>query len=67
MRLRVKPLKEPIMYELLVKWVDDTEMKRTITSSKELGKFTRILKGGVRYAQITTPSGVTKDCTELFQ
>ena len=55
------------MYELLVKWVDDTEMKRTITSSKELGKFTRILKGGVRYAQITTPSGVTKDCTELFQ
>ena len=54
------------MYELLVKWVDNTEMKRTITSSEELGKFTRILKSGVRYAQITTPSGVSKEITEHF-
>jgi hypothetical protein len=64
--LRVKPLKEPIMHELLVKWIDKSQMVRTVENTQQLGKYIKLMRGGVVFAQITTPSGVTKDITELF-
>ena len=54
------------MHELLVKWIDKSQMTRTIENSQQLGKYIRLMRGGVTFAQITTPSGVTKDTTELF-
>jgi fructose-1,6-bisphosphatase/sedoheptulose 1,7-bisphosphatase-like protein len=54
------------MHELLVKWIDKSQMVRTIENAQQLGKYIKLMRGGVVFAQITTPSGVTKDITELF-
>ena len=54
------------MYKVLVKWFDKSELTREINNSKELGSLISNLKGGVTYAQIITPSGVTKEITNLF-
>jgi hypothetical protein len=54
------------MHELLVKWIDKSQMMKEVENAKQLGKYIRLMRGGVQYAQITTPSGVTKDITELF-
>ena len=54
------------MHELLVKWIDKSQMVRTVENTQQLGKYIRLMRGGVVFAQITTPSGVTKDITELF-
>ena len=53
------------MYILLVKWVDDSVINRVVTD-KQLRAMIKNFKGGVRYAQVITPSGVTKEITNLF-
>lgn len=53
------------MYDLLVKWVDDSVMSKVVTD-KQLRGMIKNLKGGVRYAHVITPSGVTKEITEYF-
>ena len=54
------------MHKLLVKWIDKSQMMKEVENAKQLGKYIRLMRGGVTFAQITTPSGVTKDITELF-
>ena len=53
------------MYNLLVKWVDDSVINRVVTD-KQLRVMIKNFKDGVRYAQVITPSGVTKEITNLF-
>ena len=54
------------MYELLVKWIDKSQMVKEVRDAQQLGKWIPLMRGGVTYAQLTTPSGVTKDITNLF-
>lgn len=53
------------MYNLLVKWVDDSVINRVVTD-KQLRVMIKNFEDGVRYAQVITPSGVTKEITEHF-
>jgi hypothetical protein len=54
------------MYKLLVRWMDNQEMSRTIKDAGQLRNVISSLKGGVVYASILSPSGVTKEITEMF-
>ena len=54
------------MYKLLVRWMDNQEMSRNIKDAGQLMRLIPQLKGGVVYAQIVTPSGVTKEITKEF-
>ena len=53
------------MYQVLVKWMDKSVMDRMVTD-KQLRGLIKNLKSGVTYAQVITPSGVTKEITNLF-
>jgi len=53
------------MYNLLVKWVDKSVMSRMVTE-KQLRGMVNTLKGGVSYAHVITPSGVTKEITNIL-
>jgi len=54
------------MYKLLVRWIDNQEMSRTIKDVGQLRNIIGSLKNGVVYASILTPSGVTKEITNQF-
>jgi hypothetical protein len=54
------------MYKLLVRWMDNQVMERTIKDVGQLRNVIGSLKSGVAYATITTPSGVSKEITEHF-
>lgn len=54
------------MYKLLVRWIDNQEMSRTIKDVGQLRRLIPNLKSGVVYAKIVTPSGVTKEITNEF-
>ena len=53
------------MYNLLVRWVDKSVMSRMVTE-RQLRGLMGNLKGGVSYAHVVTPSGVTKDITNIM-
>jgi hypothetical protein len=54
------------MYTLLVRWFDNSTMTRNIKDAEQLGRLTKQLKGGITFAELTTPSGVTKEVTKFF-
>jgi len=54
------------MYKVLVKWFDKSELKREIVNPQQLKALVDNLKSGVVYAEVVTPSGVSKDITNLF-
>lgn len=54
------------MYKLTIKWSQTDVLNRLIGNSNELNAMIKSVKGGVTYAQIVTPSGVTKDITKYF-
>ena len=54
------------MYKLLVRWMDNQVMERTIKDVNQLMRLIPQLKAGVVHAQVVTPSGVTKEITEHF-
>ena len=54
------------MYKLLVRWMDNQVMERTIKDVNQLRGIINSVKGGVVYSQVITPSGVTKDITREF-
>lgn len=54
------------MYKLLVRWMDNQVMERTINDVGQLRNVISNLKGGVVHAHIVTPSGVTKEITNQF-
>jgi len=54
------------MYKLLVRWMDNQVMERTITDAGQLMRLIPNLKAGVVHAQLVTPSGVTKEITQHF-
>ena len=62
--LNLKKIKD--MYKLLVRWMDNQVMERTITDAGQLMRLIPNLKAGVVHAQLVTPSGVTKEITQHF-
>jgi len=54
------------MYKLLVRWMDNQVMERTINDVNQLRGIINSVKGGVVHAQLVTPSGVSKEITEHF-
>jgi len=54
------------MYQVLVKWFDNGVMNKLMTE-KQLRVLPNVLRGGVSYAKVITPSGVTKEITHLFE
>ena len=54
------------MYKLLVRWMDNQVMERTIKDVNQLRGIIGSLKAGVVHAQLVTPSGVSKEITEHF-
>jgi hypothetical protein len=54
------------MYKLLVRWMDGQQMSRTIKDVGQLRGIINSVKGGVVFATLVSPSGVTKDITEHF-
>jgi len=54
------------MYKLLVRWMDNQVMERTIKDADQLMRLIPQLKAGVVHAQVVTPSGVTKEITKHF-
>jgi hypothetical protein len=54
------------MYKLVVKWIDKSVMETTVRDSVQLRKYINLMRGGVTFASITTPSGVEKDITLHF-
>ena len=59
-------IKTKDMYKLTIKWSQTDVLNRLIGNSNELNAMIKSVKGGVTYAQIVTPSGVTKDITKYF-
>ena len=53
------------MYKLLVKWFNLTEIEK-VMSELELREFISSNTQVVRYAHVITPSGVTKEITQLL-
>jgi len=62
--LNLKKIKD--MYKLLVRWMDNQVMERTITEVAQLRGIINSVKGGVVYATLVSPSGVSKEITEHF-
>jgi len=62
--LNLKKIKD--MYKLLVRWMDNQVMERTITDVAQLRGIINSVKGGVVFATLLSPSGVTKEITEHF-
>ena len=62
--LNLKKIKD--MYTLLVRWMDDQVMERTINDVNQLRGIINSVKGGVVFATLVSPSGVTKEITEHF-
>ena len=54
------------MYTLLVRWMDDQVMERTIKDVNQLRGIINSVKAGVVFATLVSPSGVTKEITEHF-
>jgi len=54
------------MYKLLVRWIDNQVMERTINDVNQLRGIINSVKAGVVHAQLVTPSGVSKEITEHF-
>ena len=53
------------MYKVLVKWFDLTKFEK-VMSETELRLFISSNKRTVRYAEVVTPSGVTKEITNFL-
>ena len=62
--LNLKKIKD--MYKLLVRWMDNQVMERTINDVNQLRGIINSVKGGVVFATLVSPSGVTKEITNLF-
>ena len=62
--LNLKKIKD--MYKLLVRWMDNQVMERTIKDVNQLRGIINSVKGGVVFATLVSPSGVTKEITEHF-
>ena len=62
--LNLKKIKD--MYKLLVRWIDNQVMERTIKDVNQLRGIINSVKGGVVFATIVSPSGVSKEITEHF-
>ena len=62
--LNLKKIKD--MYTLLVRWMDNQVMERTINDVNQLRGIINSVKGGVVFATLVSPSGVTKEITEHF-
>jgi hypothetical protein len=62
--LNLKKIKD--MYKLLVRWMDNQVMERTINDVNQLRGIINSVKGGVVFATLVSPSGVTKEITEHF-
>ena len=54
------------MYTLLVRWIDNQVMERTINDVNQLRGIINSVKGGVVFATLVSPSGVSKEITEHF-
>ena len=54
------------MYKLLVRWIDGQQMNRAIKDVGQLRGIINSVKGGVVFATLVSPSGVTKEITEHF-
>ena len=54
------------MYTLLVRWIDNQVMERTINDVNQLRGIINSVKGGVVHATLVSPSGVSKEITEHF-
>ena len=53
------------MYKVLVKWFNN-EVVNELMSETQLRTFISSTKELVKYAEIVTPSGVTKEITQHF-
>jgi len=53
------------MYKLLVKWFQGSQLEKVMNES-QLREFIMNNTQSVRYAQVITPSGVTKEITEFL-
>ena len=62
--LNLKKIKD--MYKLLVRWMDNQVMERTIKDVNQLRGIINSVKAGVVFATLVSPSGVTKEITEHF-
>jgi hypothetical protein len=62
--LNLKKIKD--MYKLLVRWMDNQVMERTINDVNQLRGIINSVKSGVVHATLVSPSGVTKEITEHF-
>ena len=62
--LNLKKIKD--MYKLLVRWMDNQVMERTINDVNQLRGIINSVKSGVVHATLLSPSGVSKEITEHF-